>query len=793
MRRYLTGICSLVVTASTLAAGGPVREVKTRTVAPEGSLPADLTSPEGKTRWHLEALALGSGATVAIAGQDQGFVQETRTVGQTAATRLAVSGGDAERWLLPDHDPLQMKMGAHVSLRFDETRDGLADRLIADVATVGIGWVHLPGEPKEAVLQRVLLSRQRAGERGMRPEALIHRWVSPLEGVIATISGPPTADGRSRLSVGSVQIVESVLSGASTLKLYADQLYRGTFTDLKYGVDRGPGVAVSAMVPDAGVNNVCDLVNLNTWNFSGDTVTSPNAKQTATTEAPSTLAESCNANGCGYAGYPVTGGLKTPILERFDRDLTGTLRKDNQVIQREDRATDVTFWLRAGSQNEGAPGSFGAGETRFCFTDVGATGRNEVPVWQMAHNDASGWYTQAGDTWSSVPMGATCEQSFYNCQCGSCGGLFQTLYARACTSSTPAQSYSGSQFTKVVKGGVVVLPSGHTVNALVLRNTTEFCTYTGSGCSGILTPVRTIVYIFQAPYVGAVALVRGPQTSTFTAAELAASAETPCTNVTSFDYTDISYGLLPPVSITAGATTSTTVALSWNPGNDVHRIAGYKIYWDTDSGGASPYAFNSVANAGQVAIVGTTATISGLTPGTTYYVTVTSLSDYTDPSTNVVTHYESIKYPTTVSGDPAFSYPIEVATATTAVVVPPKPVPDGSFGTAMRASRVDPSGSTIALTWDVATCTSADHHVLYGDLASVGSLTVLGAACDLGTTGSATWGSVPAGSLWFDVVGDDNATVEGSWGTDGHGVERRGATPSGQCGLVARNNSGTCP
>jgi len=105
--------------------------------------------------------------------------------------------------------------------------------------------------------------------------------------------------------------------------------------------------------------------------------------------------------------------------------------------------------------------------------------------------------------------------------------------------------------------------------------------------------------------------------------------------------------------------------LSWNPGNDTHRLAGYKVYWDTDSGSANNYAFNSVTNAGQVVFAGASATISGLTPGTTYYFTVTSLSDFTDPSSGIQTRYESIRYPTTVSGDPSFSYPIEVQKATT--------------------------------------------------------------------------------------------------------------------------------
>lgn len=656
MRRLGTGLYLLAFTVTAFAAATPLREVQLRIVSPAGQLPADLTSPEGKTRWQLEALAAGPTVTVALSSQDGKLVQESRGTGSLTPSRLVLSGDDAERWLLPDHDPAQMKMGAATLLRFDETREGLVDRLSASVATVGIGWVHLPGGPQEVVLERVLVSRQRAGERVMRPDTLIHRWVSPREGVIAAISGPASADGRTRLGVASIEFVERVLSGAATLKIYADQLYRGLFTDVKYGINKGTGTAVSSLVPDAGVNNMCDLINLNTWNFSGVTT----GQETATTETPSVAAETCNAANCGYAGYPVGGGVRAPILERFDRNLTGTIRKDNQVIQREDRPTDVTFWLRGGSQNEGVAGAFGSGETRFCFSDEAGTPRNEVPVWRMVHNDAQGWYTQAGDTWTSDPVvSPACQQSFYNCVCGSCGGLFQTLWARAC--SNGGQTFSGSLFNKAVKGGVVVLPSGHTINALAIRNTTEFCTYSGSSCSLLLSTVRTIVYIFEAPHVGAVALLRGPQKTDFAAGE---TGETPCTNFTTLDYTDISYGLLPPVSITAGGTTDTTLSLSWNPGNDTHRIAGYKIYWDTDSGASNSYAFNSVSNAGQVSIVGTSATISGLTPGTPYYVTVTSLSDFNDPSSHVVTRYESILYPTTVSGDPNFSYPVE-ATATT--------------------------------------------------------------------------------------------------------------------------------
>jgi hypothetical protein len=121
-----------------------------------------------------------------------------------------------------------------------------------------------------------------------------------------------------------------------------------------------------------------------------------------------------------------------------------------------------------------------------------------------------------------------------------------------------------------------------------------------------------------------------------------------------------------------------------------------------------------------------------------------------------------------------------------------KPVADGSFGTPMLATRSDVAGTTIGLTWDVATCSSTDHHVLYGDLANVSLSTLSGSHCNLGASGTASWAGVPAGDLWFVVVGDDDSTTEGSWGLMTAG-ERGGAAASGQCGITTRNNAATCP
>src|SRR5262245_6443104 len=206
--RRLVGFFTVLALCAGSAWAATARETIMKSVPVSTSLPADLVSPEGKTRWHLEDLALGAGEP----------------------SPAAMSGADAERWLLPDQDPTQMKMGARVFLDFDETKDGLIDRVHADVTTVGIGWLHLPSGPYEAVLQRVLVSRQRAGERAMRPETLLHRWVGTREGVLAEISGPVAAGGRTRLAVDRIEIAQTVLS-AATLKMYSDQLYRGNLTD----------------------------------------------------------------------------------------------------------------------------------------------------------------------------------------------------------------------------------------------------------------------------------------------------------------------------------------------------------------------------------------------------------------------------------------------------------------------------------------------------------------------------------------------------------------------------------
>jgi hypothetical protein len=128
--------------------------------------------------------------------------------------------------------------------------------------------------------------------------------------------------------------------------------------------------------------------------------------------------------------------------------------------------------------------------------------------------------------------------------------------------------------------------------------------------------------------------------------------------------------------------------------------------------------------------------------------------------------------------------------------VPPAvpPVPDGTFGTSMKASRITADGGTISVTWDVAACVAKGYHTIYGPLSGVATYQTSGGRCGMGISGSSTWSSVPAGDLWFVVAADDNAGMEGTWGnrTLG-GLAMNNATPSGVCGMTDRINLATCP
>ncbi len=635
------------------AAAGSRREVRLREVDTGRGILPGMDRPEGTTRWDLTRAALGRTLTRSLDETADG-VELRDTAGPLAESRavrsvllLDPSGGDAAiRWSFPDRYPDDLRPGSKRYLRLEERSGGFTDRLGVDIESVGVGWVHLPSGPREVALQRVLVTRDDS-RTGSRTSTRVHRWVDPRAGTVAEIAGPAAADGLSRLAPAGAFVLEEVVTGAADLKIYADELWLGNYGGINYGWDKGTGAAISSLTtPSYGTMGA--LLAANSWDFSRTTT----GTEIAATTTPVNALETCNYAQCGYSDAGVS-------LERTDKsfDVPANLDKTNDVAIRENRVGDVTIWIRAGSQHEGKSGTFGSGESRFCYTGTDLNGkvRTQVPLWRFPHQDANGWYFQAADTWSGNAF--NCEQNIFNQICGVAQFLDKLYVAGSNVDPNGCGSHTGKQYTEVVKGGVVTVPSGHTFNALVARQVADFCVYIANGCSWLFKAdeVRTFVYLWQVPHLGSVVFLQSPQTvadgSSFTTVNM----------------TNVNFGLFPPRTITVTGTTSSSANLSWDPGLDTHRINGYKVYWDTHSGGSGGYSYNSSTHPGQVTFNGTSATISGLQKGTTYYFTVTSLSNFTDPSSGVVTQYESLVYPTQVYGDPSFVYPVEVQGTTTCV------------------------------------------------------------------------------------------------------------------------------
>jgi hypothetical protein len=87
----------------------------------------------------------------------------------------------------------------------------------------------------------------------------------------------------------------------------------------------------------------------------------------------------------------------------------------------------------------------------------------------------------------------------------------------------------------------------------------------------------------------------------------------------------------------------------------------------------------------------------------------------------------------------------------------PPAVPDGVGATeAMEVVKLDPTGSSIEVTWDTTSCCGVtDHHLVYGTSDDLPA--GLGGAYTLGATGAFTWVSVPdpgvGDFLWWLACG----------------------------------------
>jgi fibronectin type III domain protein len=732
------------------------RKVRLIRVSP-ATAPVDLSRPEGKSRWDLTGIGRQETFTRTLDFSEGRVTVTEAGAGRDRPSSIRVysdpaGGKAAQEWFFPDRDPSRLRPGTVLDLVLEEEEKGISRRLNIHAEMVGIGWAHLPAQPFEVTLQRCLIQREGVG--GNRSEVL-YRWISNLSGVVAESLSPAVPGGKGPADTQAGVVLDAVLEGADTLRIYVSQIYSTPFSDIGYGWDRTPKTCSVTTGTACTKNSDCpatefcsfplssltspsfatmgDLLAPSIWDFSVNT----SGTEVSGTTVNMSAAETCNSTRCGYTGAGA-------ILERLDSNFPNPAStvKTNDVVVLENRPTDTTIWVRGGAQKEGLAGSLGEGEGRFCYETFAGVTRTPVPLYRFTHQDAPGqeYYMIAGDTWSSGVF--NCEQNIFNQLCGA-PQLFDTLYSKSCTNGG---GHTGTQSTTALKGGVVTTPSGHTFNTLLLRVTADFCVYTGSSCLFAVDQVRTFTYLWQVPFIGTVVRLASQQN--------AANG----TSFTRVAETDIRFGLFPPRSMMVTGQTQTTVSLSWDPGLDTHRINGYKVYWDTDSGSSTAYAFNSVANAGQVSFAGTTATISGLTPGTNYYFTVTSLSDWTDPSTLVVHSYESLLYPTQVSGDPSFFYPVEVLGATS----PSTCIPTAEVtGITVNTTAVP---GEIQICWNTVTdaCLTG-YRVLSSN--TVSSDAGFLPAADVGPASSCWTGS--PGEIFYLVVANGTGGT-GPWGHYGH-------------------------
>jgi hypothetical protein len=188
------------------------------------------------------------------------------------------------------------------------------------------------------------------------------------------------------------------------------------------------------------------------------------------------------------------------------------------------------------------------------------------------------------------------------------------------------------------------------------------------------------------------------------------------------------------------------------------------------------YEFDSVSDPGMISFnsgctlaPGDTqcATINGLMPGTTYYVTVTSRDAYTNPTSGAVTTYESFLYPTQIPAHPV-DLPIEVSATTSGGGADAGAAPDGDDRPGTQLT-VEKSGNNVTLSWG-ASCLAGDtdYGVYEGAL---GSANLDPVTCSTGNLTS--WGPfLPQSGDRYFVVVPSNGTAEGSYGLKSSGEER---------------------
>jgi hypothetical protein len=580
---------------------------------------------------------------------------------------------------------------------------------------LGRGRVRVPpGEfPADLRREEVLLAGGRT--------AWQYRWVAPGGTTLALVRGP--AGGGPEFDDPSLLVLLEEGAAVAGMRVYADEIGGGLVpTDC----DLGPGACLvgdglnfahdASPNPDPGVTIPLSSLTTQGYSTGGGFTNPPTAvwdfapvpslanNVVAETDVPINADETCNAARCGYTlstndfmsrqdnldnaacaggGNPgaacdplnpvacTGGGLCDAVTTNavFDKsflcaggDTPGALCDPQAPLPCPGAGAYCapTFLLRAGTQQEGTNR-----ENRFCYDgmpDDRGLNRGQVAQWLFPNPDAARSFMQVGDSWESTVF--NCVLNLFNLNCGASIPLIPGSLRTAPLSDGTEGRFS----TDVLNEGSVKLPSGHWIDVLVLQQMANFRAFSsGSSCTFALQTIRQPVVLFLAPGEGVVAQVNGP---------LNASSPTGWTGV---NETVIRHALLPPLAIQVDGVTDDSVSISWTPGSQFGAIERVKIYWDTDSGASSDYAFNSDDQAGQAAFdppgpdgFPLAATITGLAPGTTHYLTVTFLRSYTEPdATPFTVEYESRRFPTVIRGTiggpggTPVTYPVEVAAMTT--------------------------------------------------------------------------------------------------------------------------------
>lgn len=652
------------------------------------------------------------------------------------------------------------------------------DVVVLSRELVSGGTLHVRAGEFAAVLHRERV-RLKNGDIAVQ-----YRWLGARQTTLALVRGPSDSDTP---YFQQATLVVQLEAGAppTGIRVHQDEIALEIYQGIHYSLDMVPRAdpqITEALSQLTGHTSGGALLADNSWDFSGVDTVYPAAARVAETTVPiricnggsndglacdatdalscpsgscdPDLGGSCNAARCGYSlpendyvsrqenldagscegtngddnGEPCTIGAGDCLAGNTCHPNTITAAQEREATcfggSNEGTACPTgtecadggvcgeTIWLRAGAQNEGSSSqALKTGEGRFCYDDQldeNSLLRGVVAQWEFRHADGARRYMELGDSWQGSSF--DCTLNLFNQACGVNIGGF----------TPPRVKTQGNGFsTEILAEGSVKLPSGHWFDALVARQKADFGVFFETTVCEFF-PVQEVlqpVILFVVPNLGTVVQINGP---------LDAVDDTSWSTI---NETRVRFGLFPALSTQVDTVGTDSVTLSWNPGNQMGFIDRAKIYWDTDSGNASAYGFNSDTHPGQVSFAAgsppTSVTISGLTPGQSYFFTVTLLDTFTEDDGFPTVEYESLLFPKTASGTDelgtVFTYPQEVSGM---------PVIPGCAPTTEVANLgvANAGGMTLDYTWDAVVGDPCfDHYVLLGanDPSSSGNFSVV--------------------------------------------------------------------